>query len=220
MTLRFPGAPAVEKLYDAYRLQEPLGGGSDGQVLRGIVRRGPDQGGSHAVKRFRSQAYDPSRELELLAWIQPRQNILQLLGVFEDGTTKAFSTPLMDMDLATFRMRRPRGLAATQALSFCQQLWRGLQHMQSLRVVHRDVNVQLADFSRSRELPKKKPVPQWQPGRQQYEDEVRVKEELVEEDAHADRRVQMIAGLCTPEYEAPECAWGTDICRAGTSQDI
>ena len=134
-----PREPGLRQLLEAYRLAESLGGGADGQVLRGVARRGPDQGVSHAIKKFKKEAYDPSREIEVLERIQAHPNVLRLLGVYEHGSAKAFSTPLMDMDLATFKMRRRAGLAATQAMSFCQQLLCGLQHIHALRVVHRDV---------------------------------------------------------------------------------
>lgn len=91
-----PREPGLRQLLEAYRLAEPLGGGADGQVLRGVARRGPDQGVSHAIKKFKKEAYDPSRELEVLERIQAHPNVLRLLGVYEHGSAKAFSTPLQD----------------------------------------------------------------------------------------------------------------------------
>ena len=224
------GAIGLENLHDAYDLSVRLGGGADGQVLRGIVRGGPDAGRWDAIKRFRTSAYDPSRELRILKLVQQHPNVLRLLGVYKDGDTMAFSSPEMDMDLHVFMARRRGGLAATQAVSFCKQLLLGLQHIHSLRVVHMDVkpgniflrvepdgvNLQLADFSRARgiALPQRKQC--WVPLRVGLGDDV---VHLV--DALQPKKVMMTAGVCTPQYDAPECVFCKDgVCKATTSIDM
>ena len=218
------GASEQCRLLDDYTLSVRLGGGADGNVWRGLVRRGPQRGQVHAVKRFCHDAYDAETEMRMLKRAQSHPNVLTLLAVVREAGshTVAIATPEMDMDLASFKERRRLDIGAQLADNFCRQMLAGVQHLHSLHIAHRDlkpanillrieadgVRLQLADFSRAREVP-------------------RVVTKLEPEAEGCDAtpvelhpRVEMTAGLATPHYSAPECAFGNNRCMANTSQDM
>ena len=230
-----PGTEQLEQLESVYRVRTEcrLGDGADGRVYRADLRPGrPDAGARHAVKVWRREAYDPSREIEVLRRLQPHPHILELLGVFDSsefGPRSAMATPELDMDLHTLLARRPQGLNLSTATSLCRQLLRALAHMHGLRVVHRDLKpanlllrvggaegegddtqLVVADFSRAREMPSVLPR------------RARDKRTLDSARGQLTVRQGLTPGLCTPTYAAPEVDFGPweGQCWQGPSADV
>ncbi len=120
-------------------------GGSDGDMYRGVVRKGPLKGQMHALK-YKMHDDDPEREVDTLRAVG-HPNIVVLLQVYEPylervGTVLSFLES--DGDLSEFLHRR-NGVDSDQQLSdntchgIAVQVLAALEHVHMRGIIHWDV---------------------------------------------------------------------------------
>eukprot|EP01004_Peranema_trichophorum_P004954 NODE_3840_length_1276_cov_49.248916_g3365_i0.p1 GENE.NODE_3840_length_1276_cov_49.248916_g3365_i0~~NODE_3840_length_1276_cov_49.248916_g3365_i0.p1 ORF type:complete len:401 (+),score=77.09 NODE_3840_length_1276_cov_49.248916_g3365_i0:36-1238(+) len=125
-----------------YQVEEQIGEGNFGLVLRA---QHVETGEMVAIKKIsvpRIQDGIPNnalREVKALQLVQIHPNVIKLHEVFAQGSSVALVTELMVTDLSEVLRNSCRALPEARAKSYMVMLLRGLQHIHSYRIIHRDI---------------------------------------------------------------------------------
>ena len=128
-----------------------LGSGTDGGVVRGVVRDGPEEGQWVALKYLSTKGYNPQREVEIVQRIH-HPNLLRLIESFTPFPPQrpqiVLVTAEADCDLRSYLRRSRVPPAASQGASrssvvvvhcLASQILSGLTHLHSEQIIHRDL---------------------------------------------------------------------------------
>eukprot|EP00873_Tetraselmis_striata_P024644 jgi/Tetstr1/444908/TSEL_003359.t1 len=168
MNSRYKGKLARQPLQRSYELTpDLLGRGGYGEVWRGMHRDGGDVA-VKVVPLSGTKSGQPPRdstgtdlraslsELEVMARVGSHDSLVTLRKAFMENGSLYLVTDLLEDDLCNVLMKRQRaGLPAYDEATACRffyRLLRGLNHLHSHGVVHRDVKLDNIMLRRSDDL--------------------------------------------------------------------
>ena len=108
-----------------------IGSGAYGDVW---LAKNKISGEKHAIK-YVTTSTGSDREVEILQRLS-HPNVLKIINVYRMGTTYIFASPVADMDLHHFMMRRGI-IADPMAQTIARQICLGLNHIHSHHIMHR-----------------------------------------------------------------------------------
>ena len=220
-----PTASSKDPLNEQYIVKHKcvLGGGADGGVVRGQVKRGELAGHWHALKYISREAYDKKdseKQVLMLLQSEPHRNIVALLDSFAPvpniRAQWVLAFPEADMDCRVFLCRH-KALSQAMATAMAEQVLQGVVHLHRHRVIHRDLKpdnilvhlepLRLAasqgEAASSCELCLK--IADF--SRARRVEAVVPRRKLVGKQAEPWVRTMMSTGVCTVNYCAPETLW-------------